>query len=681
MKGRIDKKVWGVLGKQQTYFSPQKQIEGKTKTPLNANAFDSWDAKRSRFKRVDGYENQVPNHIQQHGVVPQDDITPTPSNTQQPTPTPSITPTMTETPTNTPTLTTTPTNTNTPSLTPSSTPYPIIQPSLWFDASDSSTMNLILSGGTTYISQLTSKGTEAWTLTGSTSDRYPTYSASTFLPGSPQIIRFTPNTTAGLRQGLVSFGNTSLPHSGATVFIVFASPVGTLAFGAQIYSGLTNGNMVVSGANPTDRITHNIASNLPLTNTFPNTSNSSTITPPISAASINSKYLVKQNLPWPTGFSDYEINQSGGTSTTSFTGTTITPQLNAIFLGGSVASGGTQTFTNNNIEFCEYMFFNRTLTPAEQEAVELYLKDKWRYDEWASPVPTPTQTNSPTPSITPTLTNTPTNTTTNTPTPSTTPPASGTSEAQTYLRAVVDGGGTGITSTVSAATTTLFTSLYSNNLWNKITAFYPMLGGNSSGCKFNGKNPVDTDAGYRLVFNGGWTFDASGATSNGSNAFANSFLSASTITPLNSQHLSIYLGSNVAPAAGKTYAGAASSVPYYFVIGQDGTPRYFYGVSDNGILTSTTPNTQGNLTISSSGGTNSTLYKNGTLVHNGSNSNGNSIPHSIYFGAMNNAGTAIQFYNNQFRFATIGGGLTAAEVSTLSTIINTFQTSIGRNTY
>lgn len=108
MGNRIDKRLWGVLGKQQTFFSPQKQIEGKSKTPLNVNAFDSWDVKRSRFKRVDGYENA----IQQGGVVPQPSATPQVS----PTPTPSITPTSTLTPT--PTNTGTPTNTPTPSQTP-----------------------------------------------------------------------------------------------------------------------------------------------------------------------------------------------------------------------------------------------------------------------------------------------------------------------------------------------------------------------------------------------------------------------------------------------------------------------------------------------------------------------------------------------------------------------------------
>lgn len=99
MSKNIDKRVWGVLGKQQTYFSPQKQVEGKSKTPLNANAFDSWDSKRSKFKRVDGYENAV----QQGGTVIGQQTTPVPSSTPQPTP--SITPTNTITPSITPSLT------------------------------------------------------------------------------------------------------------------------------------------------------------------------------------------------------------------------------------------------------------------------------------------------------------------------------------------------------------------------------------------------------------------------------------------------------------------------------------------------------------------------------------------------------------------------------------------------
>jgi len=340
-------------------------------------------------------------------------VTPTQTATSQPTPTPSITPTLTETPTNTPTTTLT------RSVTPSSTPYPIVQPSLWFDASDSTTMNLILSGGTTYISQLTSKGTENWTLTGQTSDRYPTYSASTSFPGSPNIIRFTPNASTALRKGLVAFDRTPLLHSGSTIFVVWSNPAGTPAFTNQLYSGNTNGTLAQSGSDIFDRLQFAGfigGTNLNNTNIYPQASSQVAGVPtPYTSTTLNGKFLMKAVLPANPGFGSWELNQSAGTSTTLFTGTTVSPRWNAFNLGCTTNNTQQLFGTNNNIELAEMMVFNYELSSSEQEAVELYLRDKWRYDEWASPVPTPTQTSSPTPSITPQVTSTPT--------PSSTPPA------------------------------------------------------------------------------------------------------------------------------------------------------------------------------------------------------------------------------------------------------------------
>jgi hypothetical protein len=295
---------------------------------------------------------------------------------------------------------------------------------------------------------------------------------------------------------------------------------------------------------------------------------------------------------------------------------------------------------------------------------------------------TPTPTNTETPTQTPTNTGTPTNTPTNTGTPTPTPsrPASGTTEANTYLSAVVDAGGTGITSTVSAATVTLFTSLVSNNLWESVTAMYPMLGGISASCKFNAKNPLDTDAAYRLVFNGGWTFNASGATANGTNAYANTYLSPSAMT-INSQHLGIYLSTNNAPVgAGKNYVGAAQGGTRYQVIAQDGTPNWYWGVNSGGSSLGS-PNTQGMLLAASSGTTNNALYRNGTSLQIANTGTRTAITVPMFLAAMNNNGTPIQYYANQFSYATFGLGLTAAQVTTLTNIINTFQTTLGRNTF
>jgi hypothetical protein len=123
-KGKSDSKTWGVLGKQQTFYAPTHFMGEKV--PLNANPTDSWDYKKSKYRRID----LVPkNDGQQAGVVPQGTpVTPTPSATSvTPTPTPTNTSTPTPTITPTPTLTSssvpispTPTQTGTP--TPTRTP-------------------------------------------------------------------------------------------------------------------------------------------------------------------------------------------------------------------------------------------------------------------------------------------------------------------------------------------------------------------------------------------------------------------------------------------------------------------------------------------------------------------------------------------------------------------------------
>jgi hypothetical protein len=388
---------------------------------LNANAFDSWDAKRSVFRRVDGYENAV----QQGGVVPQGG-----SPDVSPTPTPTITQTQTQTSTPTPSIT----PTFTP--TPSSTPYPLpLNPTLWYDATDSSTLTLINSGGTNYVSSWQSKGTTTWSLSGTNTDTMPVLSASTLMPGNPSCVRFTQNATTTSRDALQSFNNTPIGHTGSTIFQVWAKPLGsnytTSPSTIRIYSGLTNGSLAIN--NPIQQtamdsqllnITAAIQSQQ-IYGTIPSGFSISNFSvPSYSAAGLNDKYIFQTRTPFTAGqFATWELNQSAGTNTTVFTGTTTTPQINSFTIGiTTITTGGTINYTNMGVELCEVMYYDTVLTDSQVEQVELYLKDKWRYDEWASPVPTPTPTASNTPTLTQTITPTNTATPTNTPTPSATPP-------------------------------------------------------------------------------------------------------------------------------------------------------------------------------------------------------------------------------------------------------------------
>lgn len=450
---KFTSKIWGVLGKQKEYYQQGKFQADKRIVPLNSNPLEAWDTKNSRYRRVDLIPREVPPNVQQmDGINESSNQTNIPAVTPSPTPsvtttaTPTNTPSQTTTQTNTPTPSVTPsvtpsftptqTNTPTPSITPSSTPIPLpLNPTLWYDSTDNSTLTLINSGGTDYVSAWQSKGTSTWTLTGQTTDSMPVLSASTLMPGNPNIVRFTPNATASFRDHLQSFNNTPIGHTGSTIFQVWAKPLGS-TYGAaspsfiRVYSGLTNGGIAVN--NPTqlvalDSQSVNITASIQIQQLYgiiPSGSSFSNLNIlNYSATGLNDKYIVQSRTPFTAGqFQTWELNQSAGTNTTAFTGTTSIPQINSFTIGlSNITTGGTITHNNSNIELCEVMYYNTELTNAQIEQVELYLKDKWRYDEWASPVPTATPTASntatPTPSITPTMTNTPTTTNTPSPTP------------------------------------------------------------------------------------------------------------------------------------------------------------------------------------------------------------------------------------------------------------------------
>ena len=249
-------------------------------------------------------------------------------------------------------------------------------------------------------------------------------------------------------------------------------------------------------------------------------------------------------------------------------------------------------------------------------------------------------------------------------------------DAEVYLNALVAAGGT-LNTTISGATNQLFLDLKADGIYSKMRSFYPMLGGTSSSV---GIDAYDPGTGSDITWVGGWTFNASGATSNGTNAYGNTNVYVSALT-INNLHQSVYMLNNVVltGTAGNYIGAAGSAGPKYFVIAQEGTPREYYGLSDNGRSTTNVPLPRGQYLISSTASTMQNLYRNGTLRFSGSSSATGTINHKIYIAAMNNSGTPIQYYANQYAFVTIGQGLNATEISNLYTTINDFNTSLGRN--
>jgi len=245
-------------------------------------------------------------------------------------------------------------------------------------------------------------------------------------------------------------------------------------------------------------------------------------------------------------------------------------------------------------------------------------------------------------------------------------------DAQAFITA------TGISGTNATATNQLVIDLKAANIWTKMKCIYPFVGNTASSQKYNLKDPRDLDAAYRLTFFGGGTFSANGYQPNGTNAYANTFLSTATNLSLNSGHLSYYSRTNNTTSA--LDMGSLKSTPDSY----SDLVVYYTGLSYCRFNNSTVYNTVAStntlgLFIGSRTASNIIkTYKNNSIIINGTAASSTTSTIPFYIGAVNNTGTAQYFTNRQCAFASIGDGLTDAEALALYNAVQLFNTTLGR---
>jgi hypothetical protein len=299
-----------------------------------------------------------------------------------------------------------------------------------------------------------------------------------------------------------------------------------------------------------------------------------------------------------------------------------------------------------------------------------------------TPTGTPTNTPTETPTNTPTgtPTGTPTPTPTNTPTPSQTP-LTGQTEANTYMSAVISGGGT-LDATMSGATYQLFNDLFVSGLWNKLYSFYPLLGGNSSGGQaVNGKTPGTRN----ITWNGGLTFSTNGVVSNGSTGYGDLNSNPFNLAPIDDFHMSVYSRTNITTDFAQQDMGAFVSTAQRTQINirttNDDTRS---AVNTSGGLGMYSNNdSRGLFTVVRRTSTDTESYRNSTSLGNSNTTSTNRPNGNLWLAARN-------WINNfpsplveapttrQYAFVTTGNALSDSEVADLYTAIQTFQTTLGR---
>ena len=242
--------------------------------------------------------------------------------------------------------------------------------------------------------------------------------------------------------------------------------------------------------------------------------------------------------------------------------------------------------------------------------------------------------------------------------------------------------------TQQSAINTLVVDLKGYNVWTKMKALYPFVGGSALAHKFNLKDPRDLDAAFRLQFLGGWTHSSTGATPNGTNAYANTFLTPSSVLTNANHHLSYYsrtqaLTNSIEMGVGDTLGNYSAHFRIRFTGGAFVDKFTFASGSTitDALINTTNTDSRGHFLGNILSTSNRKTFKNGTIQGTNTSTITNALGTSnIYLAAYNSQpNTAVIFSTKECAFSSIGDGLTDTEAANFYTAVQTFQTALNRN--
>lgn len=233
--------------------------------------------------------------------------------------------------------------------------------------------------------------------------------------------------------------------------------------------------------------------------------------------------------------------------------------------------------------------------------------------------------------------------------------------------------------TQKTAINQLVLDLKSYSLWTKFIAIYPLVGGSATSHKYNLKNPVDSDAAFRLVFSGGITHDANGITGNGTTGYADTKIIPSTNFSLDDCSGFSYSRTN-SSGAYVDFGVINASAPFYrFQLNpRNASNNFTSGCNDNTVSSVANSDSRGlfGITRTSSGSYDQSFNSTQTAISvtsTGRNTNFVSLM------AHNQVGTIINYSPRNLAFAAFGSGLSAAECDNLYTAVQAYQTTLSRN--
>ena len=228
----------------------------------------------------------------------------------------------------------------------------------------------------------------------------------------------------------------------------------------------------------------------------------------------------------------------------------------------------------------------------------------------------------------------------------------------------------------------LVSDLKAAEIWDKFYCLYPFVGNVEATCKYNLKDPRDEDDAFRLTFHGagpGVTFSETGVQPNGSTGYANTHFTP-TGDADDVHDFSIFYYSRTNDAAATCDFGAYTLTSYCLIYP---TSTNNFRMGDGSIwVNSPVANTAAFIGMSRTSNTSLKAYVNGVYLDPPGETTtpagvGVAAPLILFargtFGVPDHGASA-----REQAFASIGDGLTEAEVADFYAIVQDFQTTLGR---
>lgn len=246
--------------------------------------------------------------------------------------------------------------------------------------------------------------------------------------------------------------------------------------------------------------------------------------------------------------------------------------------------------------------------------------------------------------------------------------------------------------TQKSAVNQLVLDLKTANIWTKMKALYPIIGGVASSHAVNLKQPGT----YNLTFATGWTHSSTGMTPNGA-TYADTFLTPSTTFANANVHFGFY--SKTSANLGRVDMGAfwtnapGTSPATYTAVHQlevgrslDNNAVGYMSNDDTYRIIYNQTNASGMFVLSRTATNSLKMYQSGVLKQTNTTVNTsvfNTLPQNkITIGALNyrdsTTSSILGYGAKQCAFASIGDGLTDAEASSFYTAVQNYQTTLGR---